>query len=84
MSPAMKYGLAIGGGLLALKLYDDSKKLAAVIRAKNSLPPSTTNIGGNQIPVPVESAASPQLGPVNTEAGLANANPDTAYGAGYM
>jgi len=84
MNAYVKYGLVIGGGLLALKLFDDSKKLASALRDKANTPKPTTTIGGGQVPVPFQSDTSPELGPVNSEAGLANSNPDTSYGAGYM
>jgi hypothetical protein len=84
MHAYLKYGLAIGGGLFALKLFNDSKALTAALRDRAMTPKPTTNIGGSELPVPVNSEPAPEKGPTNDEAGLYNDNPNTSYGNGYM
>lgn len=83
MPPWLKYSLMFGGGLFFLKLFSDSQKLVAQIRAQAAAVKPTLTIGGKQLPIPVggNSAAQPVI---TSEAALSNANPSARYGEGYM
>lgn len=79
----LKYSLFVGGGLFFLKLFDDSRKMMRVMREKAAN--ATNNIAGMTIPVPtIVEGGKAGTAVVTPESRLANSNPDTMYGEGYM
>lgn len=85
MAPWLRNTLMIGGGLFALSLFDKARRMTRMLREKQLAEQPVNNIAGLPLPNPlvVEGARS-SAAPVNSEATLANANPDTNYGEDYL
>lgn len=82
MHPYVRGALLIGGGLFALKMLDDARKVVRMVREKNAQAPASNQIAAIPLPTPIKpSADAPAPSAVVTpESRLANSNPDTVYG----
>ncbi len=84
MHPYLKTGLLFCGGLFLLGLWDRSRAIVTAIRAKELAAVNTTQVGGKNLPNPVNAPSAASNGPLTNESALANANPDTVYGDDYL
>lgn len=84
MNTYVKWGLGIGAVVIGLKVISDASKYSAELRARGNTATNVNQVGGKILPTAIVTDASPSKGPVNTETGLPNTNPDTGYGEGYF
>lgn len=74
----LKWTIGVGGGLFALKLFNDSSKLAKMIEDKNHTAPPSNFVAGQPLPNPVDGRT--EKGTVITgDSALTEANPSTSY-----
>ena len=84
MSNGIKAAIGIGAIALALKVYSDSQKMAAKLKAPTSVPGGTVSVGGTTLPTPTPKEQGPVLdGTTLTGGGGVVVNPAVGYEKGY-